>query len=74
MGACTKSGDPCPYGGITNITMCMGTNDGLACDSVMLDKNKLNLMYELEDFYQKKMDNYPYDSIPAKSTLKQLIS
>lgn len=74
LGACTKSGDPCPYGGITNITMCMGTNDGLPCDSVMLDKNKLNLMYELEDFYQKKMDNYPYDSIPAKATLKQLVS
>lgn len=74
LGGCTKTGDPCPYGGITNISMCMGGDDKLPCESVLLDKNKLPLMYELEDFYQRKVNNYAPDSIPEKATLQQLIS
>ena len=74
LGGCTKTGDPCPYGGITNISMCMGGDDKLPCESVLLDKNKLPLMYELEDFYQRKVNNCTPDSIPEKATLQQLIS
>lgn len=74
LGGCTKSGDPCPYGGITNISMCMGIDGNPPCDSVLLDKNKLPFMYQLEDFYQKKFNNHETDSIPAKATLQQLIS
>ena len=40
----------------------------------MEPKNKLPLMYELEDFYQRKVNNYTADSIPEKATLQQLIS
>ena len=54
--------------------MCMGGDDKLPCESVLLDKNKLPLMYELEDFYQRKVNNCTPDSIPEKATLQQLIS
>lgn len=39
LGGCAIQGPPCPYGGISNITSCMGFDDKSACNAVILDKS-----------------------------------
>jgi hypothetical protein len=35
FGGCAKPGDPCPYGGISNIAMCMGYGNEKPCEHVL---------------------------------------
>lgn len=57
LGGCTNQGPPCPYGGISNITSCMGFDDKSACSAVILDKNKLPVINELKDNLQIQLIN-----------------
>ena len=72
LGGCTKKGEPCPYGGISNIIHCMGGDGGLPCDSVLLDKDKLSVMKQLETSYVSKISNFESQSLPIEFQTQQL--
>lgn len=74
LGGCTKKGEPCPYGGITNIIACMGGNGSQPCEAVLLDTNKLGLMYKQEQMYLDKIQRLTADSIDTTFQEKQLNS
>lgn len=59
LGGCTKPGLPCAYGGFNDITHCMGGDNSVACQDVLLDKHKLAIMQKLEKSYQEKIDLSP---------------
>lgn len=69
LGGCTNQGPPCPYGGISNITSCMGFDDKSACSAVILDKNKLPIINELKDNLQIQLINTD-DGSPLYQSLK----
>jgi hypothetical protein len=49
LGGCANSGPPCPLGGISNISSCMGFGVNKACPSALLDKTKLPMIKQLKD-------------------------
>ena len=72
LGGCANQGPPCPYGGISNITSCMGFDDKSACNAVILDKNKLPVINELKQNLQIQLTNTD-DQSPLYSSLKAQI-
>ena len=74
LGGCTKTGLPCPYGGISNIVECMGGSSSLACDAVLLDKKKINTMLKLETVYLEKIKRLEKESLPTVFQTEQLAS
>jgi hypothetical protein len=48
LGGCANSGPPCPLGGISNISSCMGFGNSSPCPSALLDKAKLPLIKQLK--------------------------
>ena len=74
LGGCTKTGAPCPYGGISNIVQCMGGSNSLACDAVLLDKKKVNTMLKLEQSYLEKIKKLEKESISTVFQTEQLAS
>lgn len=74
LGGCTKKGEPCPYGGITNIVACMGGDGSQPCEAVLLDANKLGLMYKQEQMYLDKIQKLTADSIDTTFQQQQLNS
>ncbi|KZZ15208.1 hypothetical protein A3749_25065, partial [Oleiphilus sp. HI0078] len=49
LGGCANSGPPCPLGGISNISSCMGFGEEKPCKSALLDKNKLPMINQLRE-------------------------
>lgn len=74
LGGCTKKGEPCPYGGITNIVTCMGGDGSQPCEAVLLDTDKLGLMYKQEQMYLDKIQRLTADSIDTTFQQQQLNS
>ena len=74
LGGCTKNGSPCPYGGITNIVMCMGGDGSQPCESLLLDADKLGMMYKQEKMYLDKIQRSIADSIDTTFQEQQLNS
>lgn len=69
LGGCANQGPPCPYGGISNISTCMGFDDTSPCDSVIVDKNKLPVINKLKDNLQIQLINTD-DGSPLYQSLK----
>jgi hypothetical protein len=71
LGRCVKPGPPCPLGGISNITGCMGFGDKKPCEYKLLEERKrseiekLKLILELEKADAEKGSPF-YDSISAQ--------
>lgn len=74
LGGCTKKGEPCPYGGITNIITCMGGDGSQPCEAVLLDTDKLSLMYKQEQLYLNKIQKLTDNSIDTTFQEQQLNS
>lgn len=74
LGGCAKSGPPCPFGGITNISSCMGYDNKLPCDSIILDKNKLTEIKRLNKIISIQIENTEKDSLLHESLNAQLES
>lgn len=72
LGGCANQGPPCPYGGISNITSCMGFDDKSACNAVILDKSKLPVINKLKDSLQIQLTNAD-DQSPLHQSLKAQI-
>lgn len=49
LGGCANPGPPCPLGGISNISGCMGHGDSKPCEWVLLDREKVPLVRELHE-------------------------
>ena len=69
LGGCANQGPPCPYGGISNISSCMGFDSTSPCDSVIVDKNKLPMINQLKDNLQIQLINTD-DGAPLYQSLK----
>ncbi|HEP0304284.1 hypothetical protein [Providencia sp. PROV254] len=72
LGGCTKQGPPCPLGGISNISRCMGFGANNACPSILLDKAKLPIIKELKNIIINQIrgiclsDSLLYESLQAQ--------
>ena len=69
LGGCANQGPPCPYGGISNISSCMGFDNLSPCESVIVDKNKLPMINQLKDNLQIQLINTD-DGAPLYQSLK----
>lgn len=69
LGGCANQGPPCPYGGISNISSCMGFDNISPCESVIVDKNKLPMIDQLKDNLQIQLINTD-DGSPLYQSLK----
>lgn len=74
LGGCANIGTPCPLGGISNISSCMGFNDNSPCPSVLLDKTKLPIINRLKDLLTLQIHETASDSPFFKSLQAQLES
>lgn len=72
LGGCANQGPPCPYGGVSNITSCMGFDDKIPCNAVILDKNKLPVISRLKENLQIQLINTD-DQSPLYQSLKAQI-
>ena len=71
LGGCANSGPPCPLGGISNISSCMGFGLKKPCASAILDKEKLPKIQALKDVISVQLisatENSPmYESLQAQ--------
>lgn len=62
LGGCAKPGAPCPFGGFSNISNCMGYGERLPCDSILLDKKKLPEIKELNKIISVQIEDSEKDS------------
>jgi len=49
LGGCANLGPPCPLGGISNISSCMGFGEDKPCKSALLDRKKLPIISDLKE-------------------------
>ncbi|MDP3517299.1 MAG: hypothetical protein Q8S94_09045 [Pseudohongiella sp.] len=47
LGGCSKPGVPCPLGGVSNVSSCLGFGSGMACEWVTVDRNKRPVIAQL---------------------------
>ena len=74
LGGCANSGPPCPLGGISNISSCMGFGGNSACPSVLLHKAKLPLIKQLNTAVALQLKGVESDSPLHESLQAQLES
>lgn len=74
LGGCANSGPPCPLGGISNISSCMGFGDNTPCASALLDKTKLPMIKQLKDVIAMQISEAAPDSPLYESLQAQLES
>ena len=56
LGGCANLGPPCPLGGISNISSCMGFGDEKPCKSALIDKEKLPMINQLKDVLSNQIN------------------
>lgn len=69
LGACTKPGDPCPLGGISNVAGCMGHGKEKACEWALLDRSSRSLIDGLREALVARIELAEPES-PLVSSLK----
>ncbi|MGP5144280.1 hypothetical protein ACTXKF_18040 [Vreelandella alkaliphila] len=74
LGGCANSGPPCPLGGISNISSCMGFGGNSPCPSAFLDKAKLPAIKQLRDVVTIQLLDATLDSLLHESLQAQLES
>ena len=74
LGGCANSGLPCPMGGISNISSCMGFSNNTSCASVLLDKAKLPMIKKLKKVIVIQISDVAPDSPLYESLQAQLES
>ncbi|MEH6710564.1 MAG: hypothetical protein V7733_05080 [Paraglaciecola polaris] len=72
LGGCANSGPPCPLGGISNISSCMGFGAGSPCPSALLDTAKLPLIKQLKSTVTLQLQGAEVDSPLHESLQAQL--
>ncbi|EPG3567691.1 hypothetical protein ON011_002600 [Providencia rettgeri] len=74
LGGCANSGPPCPLGGISNISSCMGFSSNKPCASALLDKAKLPMIKQLKNVITIQISDAAPDSPLYESLQAQLES
>lgn len=74
LGGCVKLGTPCPLGGVSNITGCMGYGLELACSDVLLDREKRPMIVKLKDLLLDRRDRAEDGSLLRDAMQAQLES
>lgn len=74
LGGCANAGPPCPLGGISNISSCMGFGAGNPCPSALLDTAKLPLIKQLKSAVALQLRDAEVDSPLHESLQAQLES
>ena len=74
LGGCANSGPPCPLGGISNISSCMGFGGNTPCPSALLDKAKLPMIKQLKNVIADQVDDATPGSPLCESLQAQLES
>jgi len=74
LGGCANSGPPCPLGGISNISSCMGFGGNSPCPSAFLDKAKLPAIKQIRDVVTIQILDATPDSPLHESLQAQLES
>lgn len=74
LGGCANSGAPCPLGGISNISSCMGFGSNTPCPSALLDKSKLPMIKQLKNVVNIQIQDVIPDSPLYQSLQAQLES
>lgn len=74
LGGCANSGPPCPLGGISNISSCMGFGSHNPCTSAILDCSKLPIIKKLRELILSQLQNVDTESLQHESLLAQLES
>lgn len=55
IGACVKTGQPCPYGGVTDTSRCMGFETLSPCPDAILDRSRLTALKRLSHSLRKRL-------------------
>lgn len=74
LGGCANLGPPCPLGGISNISSCMGFGDEKPCKSILIDKDKLPIINQLKEVLNNQVMNVDVDTPLYHSIQTQLES
>lgn len=74
LGGCANSGPPCPLGGISNISSCMGFGRKRPCESALLDRAKLGVIKQLKETIVIQLASAAPDSPLHESLQAQLES
>lgn len=74
LGGCANSGPPCPLGGISNISSCMGFGGNTPCASALLDKAKLPMIKQLKNVIAVQISDAAPESPLYESLQAQLES
>ncbi|WP_282109270.1 hypothetical protein [Shewanella algicola] len=74
LGGCANSGPPCPLGGISNISGCMGFGEEKPCKSALLDKDKLPMINQLREVVSIQINGAEEGSPMHESLQAQLES
>ncbi len=74
LGGCANSGPPCPLGGISNISACMGFGEEKPCKSALLDKDKLPMINQLKEVVSLQINGAEEGSPMHESLQAQLES
>lgn len=72
LGGCAKPGPPCPLGGISNITGCVGHGSENACEWALIDRNKRAVIENLRQVFRAQLGQAPPGS-PLEGSLKAQI-
>lgn len=74
LGGCANSGPPCPLGGISNISSCMGFGNEKPCNSALIDIKKLPVIKQLIGLISIQLEGVEASSPLHKSLNAQLES
>lgn len=69
LGGCAKPGNPCPLGGISNISGCMGHDSENACEWAFIDRDKRPAIENLCQLFRTQLRQAPAGS-PLEGSLK----
>jgi hypothetical protein len=62
FGGCAKQGEPCPLGGVSNVSLCMGYEENRPCLDVLVDKQKAQKIEALLNVLESKLADAPSGS------------
>lgn len=74
LGGCANPGPPCPLGGITNISGCMGHGEAKPCEWALLDKSKLPQITDLRLTLVQRLSEADPNSPLHESLMAQIES
>ena len=67
FGGCAKPGEACPFGGISNVTGCMGFGEESPCEWVLVKRERRAAIEKLKESFKTRLRKADPDSSLATS-------